>query len=235
MIEGSPTIAPPPLPPPPPIPVIENEAPTPLWRELADGTAGPLIKTLVSFALAPLLAGLSIFTAYLLASLEPTWWRSYSGPSDDLIVCTMVIGLLLYIAAVAWVWTRNRRQYGIFWKAGALTIGITIAAIAVAVLTDSTMHSAGEPLEFGIGCFAIALVVLVWVQATRRNARGKPMLNTLDGTIDVRCPSCDYRMVGLHETRCPECGTLYTLDDLVARQHFLSPGQRRRGRTEVSR
>jgi rRNA maturation protein Nop10 len=29
-------------------------------------------------------------------------------------------------------------------------------------------------------------------------------------------------MVGLTESRCPECGTVYTLDELIARQGFAA-------------
>jgi hypothetical protein len=27
-------------------------------------------------------------------------------------------------------------------------------------------------------------------------------------------------LVGLYESRCPECGTAYTLDELIAKQNF---------------
>ncbi len=32
----------------------------------------------------------------------------------------------------------------------------------------------------------------------------------------LRCPACEYNMTGLYEARCPECGKLYTLDQLFA-------------------
>lgn len=32
------------------------------------------------------------------------------------------------------------------------------------------------------------------------------------------CPKCGYNMTGLYESRCPECGTRYTLDQLAAAQ-----------------
>jgi hypothetical protein len=31
-------------------------------------------------------------------------------------------------------------------------------------------------------------------------------------------------MVGLRESRCPECGTSYTLDELIGRQPFMGRG-----------
>ena len=29
------------------------------------------------------------------------------------------------------------------------------------------------------------------------------------------CPKCGYNLTGLRETRCPECGATYTVDELV--------------------
>jgi hypothetical protein len=34
----------------------------------------------------------------------------------------------------------------------------------------------------------------------------------------VVCPACGYNLTGLQSTRCPECGKLYTLDELFASQ-----------------
>jgi hypothetical protein len=33
-------------------------------------------------------------------------------------------------------------------------------------------------------------------------------------------------MVGLHDSRCPECGTGYTLDGLLAQQPFIARSPR---------
>lgn len=32
----------------------------------------------------------------------------------------------------------------------------------------------------------------------------------------VACPRCGYDLAGLHTARCPECGTQYTLDELLS-------------------
>lgn len=34
----------------------------------------------------------------------------------------------------------------------------------------------------------------------------------------IFCPKCGYNMVGLLESRCPECGTAFTLDQLFIAQ-----------------
>ena len=38
------------------------------------------------------------------------------------------------------------------------------------------------------------------------------------GTDSICCPVCGYNMTGLHESRCPECGSQFTLDQLLAAQ-----------------
>lgn len=39
----------------------------------------------------------------------------------------------------------------------------------------------------------------------------------------VYCPKCTYRLSGLHEQRCPECGTPYNLGKLIVHQYCLFP------------
>ena len=34
----------------------------------------------------------------------------------------------------------------------------------------------------------------------------------------VHCPACQYNMTGLSETRCPECGKSFTIDELFVAQ-----------------
>ena len=46
-------------------------------------------------------------------------------------------------------------------------------------------------------------------RAERLNASGR------DGVV---CPTCGYNLTGLTEPRCPECGSQFTLDQLLASQ-----------------
>lgn len=36
-----------------------------------------------------------------------------------------------------------------------------------------------------------------------------------------RCPACGYSLKGLHEAKCPECGSSYTLDELWKAQRDI--------------
>ena len=55
--------------------------------------------------------------------------------------------------------------------------------------------------------------VLVWRETPRERAE---RLSARAGA--VVCPLCGYNLAGLRESRCPECGTSFTLDQLVAAQ-----------------
>ncbi len=54
--------------------------------------------------------------------------------------------------------------------------------------------------------------------------RRKPIY-TAEGHPNVNCPGCGYSMVGLHQSRCPECGNRYTLDELLLKQNFRNTDQ----------
>ena len=40
------------------------------------------------------------------------------------------------------------------------------------------------------------------------------------GDIRVQCPGCGYSMVGLQSCQCPECGTIYTIDEIIGEQDY---------------
>src|SRR2546423_2402113 len=65
------------------------------------------------------------------------------------------------------------------------------------------------------------IVPIVWVLATVLIWRETPAeriarMSILGGKVE--CPLCGYDLSGLREARCPECGSIFTLDQLVASQ-----------------
>lgn len=209
---------------------LDDEAERPLWRELADGTASPGVKAAVSVGLLPLAVGIALLAAFVVAGAFPSLgWRR--GPEEEVVASTLAITALLYVLAVAWIWTRrNRQKLGPLWRGAFQTVLIGLATLFIGVFLESNVGSPAEVLIAAVVFLGIGAVVLTWVQAARRFARSQPLLvNRVDGALDVRCPSCGYRMVGLHESRCPECGTAYTLDELLGKQDFLTRSHRRAG------
>jgi hypothetical protein len=178
----------------------------------------------VSFALVPLLAGAAFVISFVVAGVFDPW--AYGGndplrPSDEMVGCMLAVAGAAYVVAMIWLWTRSRYRLNEFWKAGLLTIAVVVLTLVIAgvIYTVKVLRGAYDVLAAAAVCGCIATVILIWVQAGRRFARGKP-LHTADGSVDVCCPSCGYRMVGLRESRCPECGVSYTLDELFQRQGF---------------
>lgn len=120
------------------------------------------------------------------------------------------IALTATLFAVCWwliwwgcvVWTRTRVVRTVF---------LTGAAVALAVLIAWLNDMRDGDWIFGAtlsGAAWIAGTAWLWgaPDARRRSASG----------VHVRCRKCGYDLRGLHEARCPECGTQYTLDELVA-------------------
>lgn len=66
------------------------------------------------------------------------------------------------------------------------------------------------------------VVPIAWVLATVLIWRETPAERmeriSAAGGDAVCCPICGYNMTGLHESRCPECGSKFTLDQLLAGQ-----------------
>ena len=216
--------------PPPPAP---QPGPPTLWRELVDGSAGPIVRSVVSIALGGVLAAGALGLSFLLAAVVPAWSRSYGrgpSPTDELVASTLALTSLLYIAALVWIWTRSQRNpRHEFWRALWMTLLVVAAVAVLGFFIDQTepFRYAFDVLISTLLCLGGAVVLLIWLQAVRRFVQGRPLRDP-DGTLDVRCPTCGYRMVGLHESRCPECGTTYTLDDLLSRQEFVTKKDRAR-------
>ena len=181
-----------------------------LWRELADGTAGVGVRVVVTLAAAALLSGGALVLAYVISS---------PYVPDDLLATLFLLAGLAFLAITGWVWSRSMRSRAIALPI-VITMGLATLAVAGGVWVEESLGGDTEVAIGGIVLLAFAGALLVWLRAIRRFRVHRPMRNRQDGMLDIRCPTCDYRMVGLRESRCPECGTDYTLDELLGRQGF---------------
>lgn len=206
----------------PPVP-HDSDPPLPssMWRELVDGTAGRAVRAIATVAVLVFLTGLVPIVAYFLAALNSGWNRGSAGvyPEDGLIIFLIVVASAAFLLAVVWLWARPARRK-VLWQPTAKTIAVGAFTVCAGIFIDSRFSGASELVVFGLALVALSAIIVVWAEAIRRHRLGRPVVNAIDGLIDLRCPSCGYRMVGLTESRCPECGTAYTLDELLAKQQF---------------
>jgi hypothetical protein len=203
--------------------MIAPEPPAPsFWNELRDGSAGVGSRIAVNIALLIALMGLCPIAAFVLAAIVPNWGRGYGRyiyPSDELMATTIIFGVGFLIVATTWLWTPKGRWRQVI-KPILYTVGIIFTTTILCVVSISNRFGDDEILVFGLIMLGAASIILVWIPPIYRLARGRPAHNQGDGLLNVHCPTCNYRMVGLHESRCPECGTSYTLDELLSKQNF---------------
>lgn len=130
--------------------------------------------------------------------------------------------LLLWRGVVRW--TRRRVGLTLAGSVAALAAGAALGAVASALNRQIPPPIAVMIGGGGVPIAWVLLTVLVWRETPRERLE---RLAALGGPA-VACPICGYSLAGLYEPRCPECGSRFTLDQLVAAQ----PGHER-ARAEV--
>jgi hypothetical protein len=125
----------------------------------------------------------------------------------------VVVWILLWRKAVQWTLERC-------WLTGL--------AVAVAAAAGTMVYFCGPAVmgsrrsSFSPLCMVMAgtsfaviwilLSVFIWRETSAE--RVQPMVTRVGDRL--RCPKCGYNMTGLLGARCPECGTQYTLDELLS-------------------
>jgi DNA-directed RNA polymerase subunit RPC12/RpoP len=142
--------------------------------------------------------------------------RFWLPADEDAFLATTL--LTIPVLTVVWVlfwrrtirWTRARSLLtvlAVFWSAG-------FAGILMIILSSFISDAA---LVIVIASWAwmptwILSTALIWCETRiERMSRSEARTEGL-----IRCPQCGYDLRGLSEARCPECGSRYTLDQLVA-------------------
>ena len=174
-----------------------------------------IASILLSVLLFPVAAVVYLITFFVLVES-----RGLVGRRE---VLGYVIAGVLTWAFVAWYWVFVWRKT-VKWNPRriARTLYAALAAAGGGLMAGIVTGSLAEDFGFFIGTVVppllwLAATVLAWREtdaerATRLGAVGR------DGGGGIPCPTCGYDMTGLRSTRCPECGTEFTLDELIASQ-----------------
>jgi hypothetical protein len=142
----------------------------------------------------------------------------YLGWSSQ-IQANVIAGFVTWaLAGLCWFWTwrptivwnKRRMRRTLVAVAVALLAGIVIGGMGWTVDQDlgAMLGSAAAPLAW------LAASVVAWRETDEERAKRLGKLSA----EDIVCPTCGYSLTGLTEARCPECGTQYTLSELLASQ-----------------
>jgi len=134
----------------------------------------------------------------------------------------------LFIWASLITWGVVAVYWCLLWKSSVKwnsdRILFTFLAAIVAVFVSSVvgmMAGSSMPNDFPMfigGILAIILwligTVLIWRETPAERAKRL----AASPASAVSCPTCGYNLTGLTETRCPECGSKFTINELLASQ-----------------
>jgi len=145
----------------------------------------------------------------------------FGSDTEALLASTCLCGPL-YVVAWVLVWRRH-----VLWSAhrtiatvlavigsvlfgGLILLGLYVFLSALRRHVDSALI-----VVVGSSCFALAWIVLAARAGMETDDERHNRLSR-GSRGNLPCPKCGYNLTGLREATCPECGTKYTLDELVS-------------------
>jgi hypothetical protein len=148
--------------------------------------------------------------------------RGVGYPNRD--VATFLVTDIATWLFVAVYWCLLWRS-GVNWNRGRV-IGTQIAAVGAVIAGSLAGFVAGSLMARGDAGFGVffggVLAIVLWLVATvllwRETAGERAERMKGASKSAVTCPTCGYNLTGLSESRCPECGSRFTLDELLALQ-----------------
>jgi len=134
---------------------------------------------------------------------------------------------LPWVFAGVSTWILMAIYWALIWKSSVRwtsermiwTFGCALGALLFGTVAGSLLNS----IERDFGTFVgTASAPLLWIVSTcfiwreNREERTERLRAVNENTLV--CPNCGYNLTGLSESRCPECGEKFTLNELVAAQ-----------------
>lgn len=180
-----------------------------LWRDLREGRAGVIPRLGLSLCL-----GVAIFAAgVLLAAVLD----EFADLDEAHIAVIVAVGGVLWCAGLLWLWAGMRRV-GHIVRSVVIVIGVWVVVAALSALAAEATRNE-EAFITAFVFLGIAATLTIGTFTVYGMMRGKPV-QLPTGTVNVSCPGCGYSLVGLHEPVCPECGSRFTIDELIRLQNY---------------
>ena len=160
------------------------------------------------------LAGLVYLIAFFV------WMETQRGPDREQVAFAVGGVLTWAFVAVYWTllwrksiaWTPERTWRTILCYGGALLVAGAIGAVLGGMTGEEEfgffIATAAAPLLWQVG------TIVVWRETDAERATRLAK----QGVGQLLCPTCGYNLTGLKGTRCPECGSEFTLDAILAGQ-----------------
>lgn len=173
-----------------------------------------LSKTLLALVILLGIAPCAYILTYSIL-YETYGYRVFAASRERLsLIANLATGTVIYVSWIL-LWRREVR-----WT-GARRMK-TLLALVVSMLPASMFY-------FGLSWWTDPQVIMfvagliwitLWLGSTTRIWRESPAeyAERTPGVTGFKlsCPKCGYEMTGLHQARCSEYGTQYTLDQLLA-------------------
>jgi hypothetical protein len=185
-----------------------------LWRDLRAPEPNLLLRLAISIVMALMLLALGLAGAWGFAHSTGCRWVL-----DEHIVTAMVLASICWFVMLMVIWRPMRRGRR-FVVPSIATIALAVASLAGMFAIDELLRSRDEDfLMMAVLFMGSAAVILVWLPTMQRLLRGKSVIGP-DNLVSVHCPHCGYSLIGLRNLRCPECGTEFTIDELIRSQGY---------------
>jgi hypothetical protein len=131
----------------------------------------------------------------------------------------LVSGVVTWMFVAMYWWLLWRRSIAWTARRTTLTTFSILLAIFISFLLGCFVELLSREMGYFVGSVFAPLVWLILVTiAWRETFAERAARIQASNKLGVVCPSCGYNLTGLQGTRCPECGTLYTVDEIIAGQ-----------------
>jgi len=172
---------------------------------------------LLSLSMVPLALGVFFVTALVLdegASMS----NEKAFTIASVVLLLFVFGYWTLVWASSFRWNESRVLRTVAAAAASLVTGVVAGLIIFSAMGPYGAYELG--MIFGSMTAATAWMVfsvLAWRETGAERAERLSNATAGGGFVGILlCPNCGYNMTGLTQARCPECGTEYTLDSLLA-------------------
>lgn len=163
------------------------------------------------------LVGVWVYSGAMFLAFRPPFQRFRVRDNDVVIALLAATAIWFVISRRIWRGYRMPRGFPVHRVLSSL--GVVIGTALLMPVIDLAVVNEEEILMTAFGLVAGAVILLIWIPYVR-GASTRAQITDSDGVVQISCPDCGYSMVGLREARCPECGSAFTLDELILSQPF---------------